>query len=813
MSPASPKTPPSSAELAQLQQAFAADPLSEAYHPLAEAYLSMGRFMEAMVVCKKGVKAHPEKAAPHILMARIYAEQGKDKKAIEELKGALEREGKSVEALRALGALSFKAGNGAEGADCLSKAIEIDPADEATIALCRKHKVPIPQPAAPAPAEAQPPLAAPQVQSQPQPQPYPEQPARQAMAPYASQPPMAAPPGQGMVPYAAGQMAAPAPAQVPGLVSVPQQAMQPVAQAGLSGPPASAFSMPEGLAEAPTLTPRAQRMRHEAMRAQQDYAALAAKYSDPDEDFQAASGRAARGIAVTVAALLLVTLGLGGFFFFRQARAERETEIAKLLKQIQEELSHDNYASYKKACELGERITEDLDPALFSAHAFLAYAYAIRWGEHGEGDRAKQPAEEHLEKAKAAGQDHSYLYAAEAYIHFFQGDPEKAIRRLEEEISAQDARGQNSTLLLSTLGILQTHAGRLESAISNLRKAQLAAPADSRISAWVGNALRRQGGNDVLAANAYEQALRYEKNHAEAQLGVALMAVDAGKPETAEKYIELLLKAEPPPSNRQLALARLAHAIILDGKGKKAEADNEEQKALASDPNNGELYIMKASRQQRSGDAKGALASIQRAIELEPARTSFQIALAEALLGQPNGAKEAVPALEKLVRQSPNSLKLLVLLASAQMKSRAFDKAEATLKTAQSKAVKNEEKAEVFIEMGNLAVYLNKSEQAFEHYRAAEKAATSSKRIQALALIQMGLLYERDGQPTKAAEAFANAQMADPNHAPSFFFLGWLLTSNKDVRNPGLAQEQLQTYLKLAPNGEHAERARKLLNR
>ena len=54
----------SPAELAKLEHAFATDPGSEAYKPLAEAYLGMGRFMEAMVVCKKGVKAHPHVADP-----------------------------------------------------------------------------------------------------------------------------------------------------------------------------------------------------------------------------------------------------------------------------------------------------------------------------------------------------------------------------------------------------------------------------------------------------------------------------------------------------------------------------------------------------------------------------------------------------------------------------------------------------------------------------------------------------------------------------------------------------------------------------
>ncbi|MFN7133739.1 MAG: tetratricopeptide repeat protein, partial [Myxococcales bacterium] len=106
-----PKSTLSPAELAQLEHAFATDPSSDAYRPLAEAYLSMGRFMEAMVVCKKGVKAHPDTVAARVLLARVYAEQGKDKKAIEELQGALSVNANDLPALRMYGSLLFKGGD------------------------------------------------------------------------------------------------------------------------------------------------------------------------------------------------------------------------------------------------------------------------------------------------------------------------------------------------------------------------------------------------------------------------------------------------------------------------------------------------------------------------------------------------------------------------------------------------------------------------------------------------------------------------------------------------------------------------------
>src|SRR5256885_16042057 len=105
-----PNKPLSPAELAKLETAFATDPSSEAYRPLAEAYLGMGRFMEAMVVCKKGVKAHPNTPDPRVLLARVYAEQGKDKKALEEIQGALTDAPNDKIALRLAGSLQLKTG-------------------------------------------------------------------------------------------------------------------------------------------------------------------------------------------------------------------------------------------------------------------------------------------------------------------------------------------------------------------------------------------------------------------------------------------------------------------------------------------------------------------------------------------------------------------------------------------------------------------------------------------------------------------------------------------------------------------------------
>src|SRR5262249_22122923 len=114
MSPTPAKTL-SPQELAKLESAFNSDPGSDAYRPLAEAYLAAGRFMEAMVVCKKGVKAHPNRPDPRLLLARVYAEQGKDKKALDELQGALGVAPTDRGVLRALADVQMRSGGGAGG--------------------------------------------------------------------------------------------------------------------------------------------------------------------------------------------------------------------------------------------------------------------------------------------------------------------------------------------------------------------------------------------------------------------------------------------------------------------------------------------------------------------------------------------------------------------------------------------------------------------------------------------------------------------------------------------------------------------------
>ncbi|MGC4116734.1 MAG: tetratricopeptide repeat protein [Myxococcales bacterium] len=602
--PSASKSPLSPAELAQLEHAFATDPTSDAYKPLAEAYLAMGRFMEAMVVCKKGVKAHPETITARVLLAKVYAEQGKDKKALEELQGALQVAPNDLPALKLSGSILCKSGDMAQGAEHLKKAITADPKDPETVELCKKYGVALPQ-AEPPPPPPQPVVVAPPPVLQP-----------------ALQNPHA---GVGAV--AQPGLQTPVPQQ--GFPQAPQSFQHP--QAAHPAQPQQQRPMPAQPQGGPPRVSRpAQQQPRPVPRPSQPSVTaeeLARKFQDPEESLVRKQKSSSKGLVVTVAVILIGALGLAGFFFKRKHDAEVAGKIEKLMNVMRNEIQHDSFAGYKKACEAGTTIVTDLDPSLYSAHAYLAYAYAIRWGEHGEdvAERAK----EHLEKAKAAKQDHSHIQAAEAFIQFFGGDTQGAENMLAAAVEENEKNKKQSTLLMSVLGILQMHGGDLEKAQKNLKAAQTLAPADPRINAALGNVLRRQG-NEMQAANYYETALRYERDHGEAQLGVALMAIETGKWEYADKYVKKLLAADPPPSPRQLAMAHMANAMVLDEQSKGAEADKEALLAGEMDPRNPEVFILKARRLTRAGKIDEAIAAVREALKLDPKRASFRAELRQA---------------------------------------------------------------------------------------------------------------------------------------------------------------------------------------
>ena len=149
-------------DLAELEMAFAKDPASDAFLALSAAYLEQGRFMEAMVVCKKGIKSQPDNIEGRLLLARVYAGQGKLPKAIEEVNAVLEQKADTAEAHFLLGQLHERSGRFEEAIESFKKAVAVEPSHEEAVAALKAKGIEVepPKPAAPEPPPAPAPVDA-----------------------------------------------------------------------------------------------------------------------------------------------------------------------------------------------------------------------------------------------------------------------------------------------------------------------------------------------------------------------------------------------------------------------------------------------------------------------------------------------------------------------------------------------------------------------------------------------------------------------------------------------------------------------------
>jgi tetratricopeptide (TPR) repeat protein len=739
-------------ELAKLEHAFASDPGSDAYRPLAEAYLGMGRFMEAMVVCKKGVKAHPNRADPRLLLARVYSEQGKDKKAIEELQSALGIAPKDRGVLRTLAGIQLRSGDSVAGKATLEKAWELDPKDGETQAAFAQWKLEPPKP--PAPPEPPPP------------------------------PPSAVrgpPPRLGEVP--AGGTAR--------------------TRSTVNGmPPALARSAP---------------------------AAAAADDDDEAPARPAKKGHATRFMIAAVAAVVVIV----GWYGWGQWRAGRDIRFKKNLKEVSDQLRHDSFASYKKATDAAQAALE-VEPSSVLAHGYLAYAYAIRWGEHGDGDDARRFAEEHLAAVRRSGEQDKYADAAEALLATYQGKGTQALGTLENRTKALDDKGQPSALLYLTQGIIQMNVGDLERAQESLEKAQALAPSDPRVYSALGT-LHRRRGDPRTADQNYGFALRYERDHPESLLGRALLSLEsdnaAGYPGAATQ-LKKLLDADPPPSPRQLATAHLARALLvsrvtaaaaglqpadarklsdstgipLDRGAALALATKEDDEGFALDRSNPELHLLRGKRLMVEGQLDAAIREMREAVKTDPSRAQAYVDLATALMQKPDGARDAQEALTTAIRTMGESPRLMVMLGQVYARQGRLDEAAAQYNKAlaDGKAKNPDARLQLGLVYREKKDYPHAVEQLT---RAGQEFIGQGSRISDT-LTELGRTYEAQGDRVRAEEAYRRALDTDPSNADGYFYYARFLSADRRSREK--ARVTAQKYLEIDPRGEHAAEAQAL---
>jgi len=731
----------SPAELTALEHAFAADPVSEAYRPLTEAYLAMGRFMETMVVCKKGVKAHPDDPSARALLARVYAEQGKDRKALEELEAVLGAYPTFAAALRMAGVLHLRLGEREKGEAALRKAAEVAPDDPEVREALAKHGIAAAPPAAAAPSGPRTGPDAPPVA------------------------PRVAP---------AARAAGRSPRVDPVEVDVPVTPTPVPARSG-----GAAYAQ-----------------------------ALADKYAT--QEFTLSHGKPRKKghkgtFATTIALFAVLAVALGGWMLYSRARKERIEAIDRLLKDTLPLIEKDQHAAYLEAAKNLQQIL-DKDDRSIAGHAFLAYVDALRAGEHGDGDAVRAEAVQHVEAARALGQRHSHLIAAEAYLKLYGGDAAGARETVAPVI--EGGEGAQSAFLQGVAGAIALREGDLDRARDVLGKAQKASPGDVRLAYLVGEQYRRRGeGYDVQAVGFYDYALRIEKDHVWTILGKAQVLLERGQLDEATRAAQAVLAPAANASRPQQALAQAIRGAALAAQGKPADAKAAEAEAAKLDPTSPEIPRLLGLRKLREGDAAGAVEAFQRAVSQDPRRVSLYADLVRAQLTRQGGAQQAIDTVKKAVARVGESPRLALLLGDAYRAAGDEDLArgqyEKAIQLGRPFPDARVSLARLYRAKNNIPGALVELTQAIDEYGQGGAGGAAA------AYVEMAEAERARGAKREVlADLYEKALQRDPASCDALWGAGRLgAEAGKATED---ARRRLEAYAKLCPRGAHAQEAARL---
>ncbi len=784
----------SPAELAKLEHAFATDPGSEAYKPLAEAYLGMGRFMEAMVVCKKGVKAHPALPDARVLLARVYAEQGKDKKALEELTGALQVSPTDKVALRMMGSLQIKGGDAAVGKENLLKAWTTDGADAETIELMGKNGVSVPKPAAPPPPPTPP-------------------------APVAA-PPEAAPVASVQVEQAS--------------VVLGDDEPEPRAPA----PKKAAQQRP---------APRAPPPRRSNAGERSSTGEMSGEFSQGFENAELSSSGGRRPSkrsngqkALFFLLLFVVPVSGAAYWGWGQYKGKLVREANAAIGEATKLVKADTFKGYEEAITKAQ-FALDLDATADTnrnARGLLAYAYTIRWGEHLHEEANREAAEKNITAGLAAKENSAYLHAAEAMFDFYSGKTADGLTAIEERIKTAEANKKNVSIYYLTRGILQMNNGDLEGAKESLDHAQAIASDDPRVYVSLGN-LHRRRGNPESALQSFNVALdRTRKSHPEGLIGTASLILDTPEPQKgyclAATYVKALQGMADTAAPRQLATNAFIRALMIsrvsrdiplysdkafqkeleectgvkpDAAQAAKDVEAAEKIGLALDRNNPELLLIRGRRLAYEGKLDEAAKQIQLAIDQNAKASHFHVELAKVLMKKEGGEAATEEALKKALSLVPGSPKLLSMLGQVQYRQKKMDAARDTLEKAIADTKTRNPEARFLLgkiyrddkkDLGKAAELLKK---AGEEYFADPPMAS-------VAYDELGATYELKQDKDGADSAYQRALNADKDNAAAYCHYARFL--GKDPKMKDKTKTLASEALRLAPRDGCAEEMRSL---
>ena len=742
-------------DLSQLEMAFAADP--KAFVPLTNAYLQLGRYMEAMVVCKKGIKALPDSAEGRLLLGRVYAEQGKVPKALEEVKALLATNPDHVDALFFAAQLQEKAGRFDEAIEGYKDTLRRDRHHDGAKTALRAKGIEF----------------------------------------------EAGPSAEELAAAAAAEAAARRAEEVAALAA--QEAANDAARRAAEAKAvavggANTFGAPVSpqMSTGPQRTVSLPQMQ--AVNIDPAFAAAAFAqnlYGYPGPNAQQETGRKKLGAGFTFGLGALLLMVVVGVIVGLRVHKERQDQVKELLKEQQVLVKKDTTRGHKKALDLLQRALK-IDDGQQLAVSQYAYSLAVL-GDRGAKE-ADAPLVAAVERAKKVANKHPLSVAAQM-IQLRRANDYAGAEALALSVGDPKELPLPVRVELGRAYALQGKSVEMLGVAESMKDAP-----DPGALAFVGSAYRRVG-DTYNARKAFDNAIKTELDHDPSRALRALLILEqddvVNLPIALDDVTTLLDLGKDALGAKQLGYATLGRALIAQrARTNDREVSRDIETARLLLRNDAEMPLFEAKQAKDDKKWDDAIKLLNDAIKLDPYRLAPYLVLMEV------GARsKKFDVADKAYADATKAFGATNLELGLARGGRllAEGKADDALAHLQN-MLKTLDLAEVHRDIGK--VYMMKSDyvnSVASLKKAAEKASTRGPGIQANVYTWLGRVLARNDDHAQAKEAYAQALAATSEFPSTYHFLAVSLIALGDN---AAAKEALQKYLKNDPNGAYAEEDR-----
>ena len=648
-------------DIHSLELEFAKNPNLDSCIPLVSAYLEKQRFMEAMVVCKKGIKTTPQDPRGRSLLVRVYLEQGKLPKAQQELDKAMQEFPGNPSGLAMQGLMAMKQGDATGAITFLQQSLQLNPNQPEAMSWLQQLGATPAMPATQQPVMQQPVMQQPVMQQPVMQQPVMQQPAMQQ--PAMQQPAMQQPVMQQPV------------MQQPVMQQPVMQSPSAMHGAPPMQPPPGTDAGPPPGAPPPGASPGADGVPMEHV--SDFFAADALGFSDSSTSGIETAGpgrltilgfvpKSTGSIKTTIAVALGFFAVAAALITWQVISAQQKREIAEHYKLIVEALEEDKYYRYNEAIGVANKVFA-IDDSHDLTLAAVAYAHAVLADDHDEEGALEKA--KHIE-ARAREQfsgenDDQYRIAAAAIIARLDGKASEGYA----EVKAIQERGARSAFIdleaYNLLRVLKPSDPETENQLKiTIRNAVSEARVFNHLG-WI-HLLQEEFQK---ADRFFTSAVQNSTNHPQALLGGALKDIgrNLGMKERQVEVDKAVRKVFAAPKEELsvpvLALAHFTRGLLLTYQGKDAKAKKDLEKAYKLH-GNPYFYFGEGTLHLRRLDFASAVDVLQKGAGKDPNDPRLLKKLAEAQIGAKNGSA-ALSTLERVDSQLPNDAEALVLRGKA----------------------------------------------------------------------------------------------------------------------------------------------------